>query len=326
LDHCKHPIPASSGACCTIGDDIHIAQVVRNILSNAIKFTPEGGAIRLRAEWIKPNIATNDTKPSKKKFTLKRGQELTATACGALNIGAVDSGAGMTQDQVATVFDDGVQFNTNELQKGNGTGLGLHIAKGIMELHGGGDLITSSEGLGKDTTFLMMVPLFHLPNPEHSGIPEEQPSAADLALVEVETGPLRILVEDDAAMNCKLLMRLLQNHGGECVGADDGNVAVEEIRKSLADRNQFDITVLLDHKMPRLSGPDAAQQMHAIGSDVFIVVVTGNLLPNNVEFFKQCGANAVLQKAFKLQALEQLWIEYDVQQQVRDDEGGAAPQ
>lgn len=321
-------IPANSHDCRTVGDDIRIAQVVRNLLSNSLKFTRDGGSIHLQATWISPSssrhrrhssISNNNT--TKKAgsssevvaFTLKRGEEVTTTRCGMLQIDVIDSGAGMTQEQVATVFADGVQFNANELQKGNGTGLGLHIAKGIMELHGG-DLVASSAGLGKGSTFSIMMPLYHLPDTEDDGIPEEPLellSNNDVTGDDDDTGPMRILVVDDAAMNRKLLIRLLTNHGHECDDADDGEIAVAKIRKSMEDGNLYN-TVLLDHEMPKLSGPEAAKQMRDLGSDVFIVGVTGNLLPDDVDFFKRCGANSVLPKPFKLEALEQLWVEYGI--------------
>ena len=78
------------------------------------------------------------------------------------------------------------------------------------------------------------------------------------------------------------------------------------------DKSQPYDTVLLDNEMPVMSGSTAAEHMRAMGSDVFIVGVTGNLLPEDVAHFKESGANAVLPKPFKLSDLETLWMEYGV--------------
>ena len=70
-----------------------------------------------------------------------------------------DSGAGMTQDQLNKLFGKGVQFNVNELQHGNGSGLGLYISKGIVEQHNG-QLLCKSKGLGCGTSFMMRMPVY----------------------------------------------------------------------------------------------------------------------------------------------------------------------
>ena len=132
------------------------------------------------------------------------------------------------------------------------------------------------------------------------------PSQADL-----ESSPLKILIVDDAAMNRKLLTRLLRNHGHECDEAEDGAVAVRLMKEAIDDSQPYD-TVLLDNEMPVMDGPTAAQHMREMGSDVFIVGITGNLLPEDVANFKQKGANSVLPKPFKLSELESLWMEYGI--------------
>jgi len=314
--------PASSTGLRTIGDDIRISQVVRNLISNAIKFTPEGGSIKVRADLSEPSPAETTTTH---RFILKRGEEISAPFCGSLRLMVSDSGTGMTKEQVEKVFGDGVQFNANDLQKGNGTGLGLHIAKGIMELHNG-SLTASSKGLKKGTTFTMTIPLYHLPETENNGIDEETPDPS-LSEQEYETGPLRVLVVDDAPMNRKLLIRLLQKQGHDCEEADDGDIAVEMVRKTMACGTSADEevviaplydTILLDNEMPNLSGPEAARHIRAMGCDVFIVGVTGNLLPDDVTIFKKSGANAILAKPFKMSALEDLWVEFGIRERMKE--------
>ena len=64
--------------------------------------------------------------------------------------------------------------------------------------------------------------------------------------------------------------------------------------------------------MPELNGPHAVEEIRSLGSDCFVVGVTGNMLPDDVEYFKSCGANAVLGKPIQVTELNQLWMEYGV--------------
>lgn len=68
----------------------------------------------------------------------------------------------------------------------------------------------------------------------------------------------------------------------------------------------------LDHEMPVMDGPTACKQMRLMGCSSFVAGVTGNLLPEDLEYFMHCGANAVLPKPFKMASLEDLWVEYGV--------------
>jgi CheY-like chemotaxis protein len=220
----------------------------------------------------------------------------------------------MTADQLSKVFGVGVQFNANELQGGNGTGLGLHIAKGIMEQHGG-TLNVTSEGIGHGSTFALMIPIHNVPPETEKPVPidstERRRSLSVTLPTDFEATPLKILIVDDAVMNRKLLARLLRNHGHQCDEAEDGDVAVRLVKQGMDESQPYD-TVLLDNEMPVMDGPTAAEHMREMGSDVFIVGITGNLLPEDVAHFKEKGANAVLPKPFKLSDLESLWVEYDV--------------
>jgi CheY-like chemotaxis protein len=93
--------------------------------------------------------------------------------------------------------------------------------------------------------------------------------------------------------------------------AEDGAVALEMIRQAIEDNNPYD-TILLDYEMPVMNGPIAAKEIRAMGCDVFIVGVTGNMLTEDVAYFRSCGANALLGKPFKIASLEELWSEYGV--------------
>ena len=255
-----------------------------------------------------------------REFTLYKGETIHVAPRGYLQVDVTDSGAGMTTEQVSRVFHEGVQFNVNELQAGQGSGLGLYIAHGIAVQHEG-NLTVASRGLGQGTTFTLTLPLYHVPEqdlPEcilrsrqldcHTTAGQEggntkiQPTILGQPPLE----KYRILVVDDTAMNRKLLLRLLRNKGHACDEADDGDSAVQAVRAALESGRGYD-TILLDYEMPRMKGPDAAAAVRKLGCDAVIVGITGNTLPEDVQYFKANGANAVLPKPLDIKDLEDVW-------------------
>jgi len=299
-----------------IGDTVRITQVLRNLVSNAIKFTPEGGDIYVKAKWQK-----SQTRVKPMTYTLKNRTRATHEPTGNLVLTVKDTGAGMTKEQLSKLFGQGIQFNVNELQHGNGSGLGLYIAMGIVEQHGG-TLVCDSEGLGKGTTFTMTLPIFDIPTP---------PSAKSLRATAAEEGDfdndyedskLKILIVDDAMSNRKLLRRLLKLKGHETAEAENGQIAVNMVHDAEKKSSNFDL-VLMDYEMPVMNGPTAAKEIRKLGSDVFIIGVTGNLMPEDVAYFRQCGSNAVLPKPFRMNELEEIIIEHHITREKPGQDGVA---
>ena len=92
------------------------------------------------------------------QFKLCSGEEVSYDRSGSIQIEVTDTGIGMSPDQVSRLFQAGIQFNVNELQSGQGSGLGLYISKGIVEQHGG-TMEVSSGGIGHGNTFTCTLPL-----------------------------------------------------------------------------------------------------------------------------------------------------------------------
>ena len=258
-------LPGESQQLRIIGDRTRLLEIIRNLVSNAIKFTPDDGHISVR-----PRL---DEGRSKKweRFTLENGNEVVYQSAGRLHLEVEDDGVGMTEDQISQVFGEGIQFSRNVLQAGGGSGLGLYIAKGISVQHRG-KLVACSGGIGKGSTFTLTLPVYR-------GEHEAEDASLSLAHVsfecakkagDVENGaacttddsntsntnlaakssfqPLHVLVVDDAKTNRKLLMRLLQREGHTCEDAEDGMIAVEKVRKSMNDQKTFD-SILMDYEV-----------------------------------------------------------------------------
>merc|ERR1712176_1212095 len=91
------------------------------------------------------------------------------------------------------------------------------------------------------------------------------------------------------------------------------------VRDATKTGKEFDL-VLMDYEMPVMIGPVAAREIRKLGSDVFIIGVTGNLMPEDVTYFRQCGSNAVLPKPFRMSELEEIIIEHHITRHKIDDQ------
>ncbi len=310
-----------------VGDSQRIRQVLRNLLSNAIKFS-KNRSVTLKLSTRVP-VSTSKDKQAVKELKLRDGSCLSLPVSRRIVIDVIDTGVGMTPLQLETVFDVGTQFNANKLQSGGGSGLGLAFAKAIAEQHGG-SLRAYSDGRDKGTTFRLDLPLCECEETSQLALPSNKPiGTQELALstsarsYKSENGtikeeslePMSILVVDDALMNRKLLIRLLESNGHSCGEAANGQALIDTIQASLfgnkeeAEAAKYDC-ILLDYEMPVMNGPEACKAIREMGYTGFVVGVTGNLLPEDVGYFMDCGADAVLPKPFNYNYLEQLLVEH----------------
>jgi CheY-like chemotaxis protein len=237
---------------------------------------------------------------------------------GMVVIEVIDDGFGMTPEQVQTVFQDGTQFNANKFQAGGGSGLGLNIAKGIVTEHCG-SLKCCSGGMGNGTTFTLSIPMYQKPQGKvmEETAKDESFSDEHSELSDFQIADMDILVVDDSTTNRKLCMRLLEKQGHTCKGACDGVEAVQMVKEALNKNEPYDC-ILMDYEMPNMTGPEACQLIREMGCSSYIVGVTGNVMGEDVARFRECGANWVLPKPFKLEALEQKWIEDSVSPRKQD--------
>lgn len=287
-------------ACFTVGDAVRITQVLRNLVSNAIEFTPAEGSVEVKATWLPASMKRKD---NYKSFVLKDGDKLKVAHNGFLRLNVTDTGKGMTDLQIWNILRKGPQFNVNGLEAGDGSGLGLWVAKGIVSRHGG-TLTAVSAGLGEGSCFTVSLPSYDVARAKNAKLPRESTDDAGEYL-----GVLKVLVVDDAKMNLKLLMRLVSKKGHRVEGAEDGEIAVKKASAAMLEGSDYDV-ILMDYQMPNMDGPTATRILRDKGCDAIIVGVTGNVMAEDVAHFKKCGANAVLHKPAKIEALEDIWIQF----------------
>jgi PAS domain S-box-containing protein len=215
-------------------DPLRLAQVVSNLLTNAAKYTDAGGRIRLAAE-------VNDD---------------------MVRLRVEDNGIGIAPESMPRIFQMFSQLAEGQGRSEGGLGIGLALARGLTELHGG-TLGVESAGLGLGSTFIVTLPRRRV---ELNGAapPEELASPAD-------SGTRRVLVADDNRDAANSLAMLLRMEGHEVVVVHDGVSAIEGIRAHKPD------VAILDIGMPGMDGYEVARRAREAFSkgQLTLVAVTG---------------------------------------------------
>ena len=216
-------------------DSIRLNQILINLLSNAVKFTPEGGSISV---YLKQEEAQAGKKQVRCHFRVK------------------DNGIGMTEEFQKKIFETFTREKKSEVDKAEGSGLGMAITKAIVETMGGTIGLQSAPGQGSD---------FHVVlDFERADIPEE-----DMVLP-----PWRMLVVDNNEELCLSACSSLKELGIDAHWATDGQTAVEMVREQHERKNDYEI-VLLDWKMPGMDGLHTAREMRRhLGKTVPILIIS----------------------------------------------------
>ena len=269
-------------------DPVKMAYVLRNFLSNAIKFSPERGCIEISI--------------SKSEYHEENDDHIV--------ISVVDNGAGLSEENISNLFQEGVQFHSNDLQDGGGSGFGLFIAKGISDLHKGCRIWATSPGEGRGCSFSVEIPysIIAMDRLSIRNAPTVTTDEVESTGLEYAKSNLNVLVVDDSTANRKMLIRLLELGGHQCTEANDGIPAVREISLMLLKRNKDDVihtqydAVLIDSSMPKMCGPVAIAEMRALGFTGAIIGITGH---HDTSEFDAAGVDLVMFKPVKLKQLKE---------------------
>ena len=231
--------------CDFIGSPGYVKRVMMNILSNAVKYNRENGYIYISCIEIpseQPEMTTME-------FVCR------------------DTGIGMTEEFQKCVFEPFAQEHTGSRTKFAGTGLGMAIAKNLVEKMGGTITFESEEGAG--TTFVIRVPF---------RIDTDRDSKAETGeKTEVSIRGLHILLAEDNELNMEIAEFMLQNEGADVTKAWNGEEAVEIFEKSRPD--EFDV-ILMDIMMPIMNGYEATKMIRSMDREdakvIPIIAMTAN--------------------------------------------------
>ena len=249
-----------------LADPVRIREVLVNILSNAVKFTEDGGKITFTMEYLQED---------------REGQVI-------VRYSVSDTGVGMSKEFVGKVFDEFAQEESGARTQYKGTGLGMSITKRYVELMGGTISVESEKGVG--TTVVVELPMVPT-SPENV---ENQ----ELPLTQIELTGVRALLAEDNELNAEIAILQLEEYGMKVTRVADGKEAVETFANSPA--GSFDL-ILMDIMMPRMNGYEATKAIRSMenradATTIPIIAMTANAFAEDVQASMNAGMNAHIAK------------------------------
>lgn len=266
-----------------IGDSLRLNQVLSNLLSNALKFTPAKGIIKLRVS--------------------KTGEDQENVY---LRFEVIDTGCGIAEENYDKIFESFEQENVDVTYKYGGTGLGLSIVKRFTQLMGGGIHVTSVQGSG--STFTVDLPFGKIKESgkptRFSDIDGRSDLARDCYVIDYDFKGKRILLVEDNELNREIAEELIGATGASVESAEDGVQAVKKFKESA--EGYYDL-ILMDVQMPHMDGYEATRCIRALGrSDaqkVPIFAMTANAFAEDVQKSREAGMNAHISKPLNIRAV-----------------------
>ena len=241
------------------GSPTHVKRVLMNVLSNAIKYNKDNGFIYVSYR----ELDSNHSNQTVIEFTCR------------------DTGIGMSKEFQEKIFEPFAQEHIGSRSKYVGTGLGMPIAKSLVEKMGGTIEFTSQEGVGSQ--FVIRIPFKIDPKPEHEKLKET-------ASVLIEG--LSVLLVEDNELNMEIAQFIIENEGAKVTCATNGKEAVDIYKNS---PESFDV-ILMDIMMPEMDGYEATQVIRSFDQDIPIVAMTANAFMEDKMKTEKAGMNAHVSK------------------------------
>lgn len=250
-----------------VGDSIRLRQVLTNLISNAIKFTPSGEKIELY-------VNETQSEETSASYTFK----------------VVDNGIGISPENQERIFDAFEQVGSN-ISRSQGTGLGLPISRNLVRLMGGELELISEVNKGCEFFFTLSMPY---------GVVINEPIMSESDALD----GVRILLVEDNEINAEIAKELLEIQGAFVTWVTDGKQAVDKF--AISQSNEYQI-ILMDIQMPVMNGLEATRQIrkleHPDALTIPVVAMTANSFQEDVEAAKDAGMNAFITKPLDVKVL-----------------------
>ena len=261
-----------------LADPNRLNQVLMNILSNAVKYTPQGGHIRLDVEEL-----THTEHYAKYRFVVQ------------------DDGIGMSEAYQKTLFEPFTREEKSGTNRVQGTGLGMAITKSIVDLMGGTIHVESAPGKGSRFEVVLELPIDAEADKVQtaSALPEEDEAVSPLS-------GMKFLCAEDNAINAEILEMLLETKGASCTICSNGQEIVDAFAS--VKPGDYDM-ILMDVQMPVMDGLEATRRIRSgenpLGHTIPILAMTANAFLEDMQKSKEAGMDEHLSKPVDIAALEQ---------------------
>ena len=261
-----------------LADPNRLNQVLMNILSNAVKYTPQGGRIRLAVDEL-----THTEHYAKYCFVVQ------------------DNGIGMSEAYQKTLFEPFTREEKSGTNKVQGTGLGMAITKSIVDLMGGTIRVESATGKGTRFEVVLEFPIDAEADKVQTApaLPEEAEAVSPLS-------GMNFLCAEDNAINAEILELLLETKGARCTICSNGQEIVDAFAS--VKPGEYDM-ILMDVQMPVMDGLEATRRIRSgenpLGRTIPILAMTANAFLEDMQKSRDAGMDEHLSKPVDINALEQ---------------------
>ena len=263
-----------------MADELRIREVLLNIISNAVKFTKDGGTISFAAE----NAPGNDENHIIVRYRIS------------------DTGIGMSEEFQTRIFDEFSQENNGARTSYKGTGLGMAIAKRYVDLMGGKIEVSSRQGVG--SAFTVEIPLLIA---EHVLTEEKEKLRKDIDL-----HGLHVLLAEDNDLNAEIAIALLEEKGMIVTRTTDGKSALTQFCNTVP--RTFDL-ILMDIMMPEMNGYETTKAIRNLpdrpdGKEIPIIAMTANAFAEDVQAALKAGMDDHVAKPIDMSILISVITKY----------------
>lgn len=256
------------------GDPTRFRQILMNLFSNAIKYTPDGGHI-----WLEIHEVERNNISDRYRFVLK------------------DSGIGMTQKFIEHIFEP-FSREEAEVKEIQGTGLGMAITKRLIDAMGGNIWVSSEPGKGSQ--FYVELPFDACASESCEDIQQDFENDKHISIQ-----GMKFLCAEDNALNAEILTEMLETEGAECVVYENGKLLADAFETIKPGEYQ---AILMDIQMPVMNGYDATKAIrnskNPSGKEIPIIAMTANAFAEDVKRCLDAGMNAHIAKPIDMRALK----------------------